>query len=76
MFCREAVMWKYLEHQNILPLRGVTISPPQLISDFVLDGDLSEYIRENPDADRVALVGDHSFGVSSMQLSWHAYSSH
>ena len=57
MFCREAVMWKYLQHQNVLPLRGVTISPPQLISDLVLHGDLSEYIGDYPNADRVTLVG-------------------
>ena len=49
-------MWKYLEHPYILPLLGATISPPQLVSAFMPAGDLSKYIEENPDADRVGLV--------------------
>ena len=59
MFCQEAVVWKYLEHPNILPLLGATITPPQLISAFMPAGDLSKYIEENPDADRVGLVGGY-----------------
>ena len=50
-------MWKYLEHPYILPLLGATITPPQLVSAFMPAGDLSKYIEENPDADRVGLVG-------------------
>ena len=56
MFCKEAVMWKYLKHPNILPLIGATISPPQLVSEFMPAGDLSKYIGENPDTDRMGLV--------------------
>ena len=55
-FCREAVMWKHLKHQNIVPLKGVTIDPFQLVSDWVSGGDLPDYIRTNPDADRPRLV--------------------
>jgi len=49
-------MWKYLTHPNILPLLGITISPFQLISDWMPGGDLPEYIRKNPDVDRLGLV--------------------
>ena len=49
-------MWKYLEHPNILPLLGVTITPFQLISTWMPGGDLPEYIKKNPDADRLGLV--------------------
>ena len=56
-FCKEAVMWKYLKHQNILPLIGVSTSPIQLISKWMPGGNLSEYIGEHPEADRVRLVG-------------------
>ena len=52
-------MWKYLKHPNILPLLGATISPPQLISVFMPAGDMSKYIEENPNADRIGLVGVH-----------------
>jgi len=55
-FCQEAVIWKRLRHLNILPLLGVTISPLQLISDWMPGGDLSEYIKTHPDADRLGLV--------------------
>ena len=56
-FCQEAVMWKHLTHPNIVPLLGVTMAPFQLILDWMPGGDLREYIKENPDADRLGLVG-------------------
>ena len=49
-------MWKHLMHPNIVPLLGVTITPFQLISDWMPGGDLLEHIRKNPDADRLGLV--------------------
>ena len=56
LFCHEVVMWKRLTHPNVLPLLGITLDPPQLISSWMPGGDLLEFIK-NPDADRVALVG-------------------
>lgn len=50
-------MWRYLKHPNILPLLGVTTSPPQLISRWMPGGDLSDYITEHPTTDRLGLVG-------------------
>ena len=50
-------MWKYLQHPNILPILGATITPPQFVSALTSDGDLSEYIEKNPSADRLGLVG-------------------
>ena len=50
-------MWKRLTHPNILPLLGVTIDPPQLVSDWMPGGDLQEYIKKNADANRLELVG-------------------
>ena len=49
-------MWKYLTHPNILPLLGVTLTPFQLISSWMPGGNLSTYIKKNPDADRIGLV--------------------
>ena len=65
MFCKEAVMWKYLNHPHILPLLGATISPPQLISVYMPAGDLSKYIEKNPDVNRIGLVSV-GFVVSPM----------
>lgn len=53
-------MWKRLEHQNIVPLLGISRNPFQLISEWMPGGDLMERIRENSDTDRVGLVGGPS----------------
>ena len=50
-------MWKHLAHPNILPLLGVTLTPFQLVSTWMPGGDLPEYIKKNPDVDRIRLVG-------------------
>ena len=58
-FRRDAVIWKYLKHPNVLPFLGATIDPPQLISVLMADN-LSEYLIKNPklcDPDRLGLVG-------------------
>jgi len=49
-------MWKRLTHPNILPLLGVTIAPLQLVSNWMSGGDLPEYIKKHPNADRLGLV--------------------
>ena len=57
-FCQEAVMWKRLTHPNIVPLLGITITPLQLISNWMSGGDFPEYIEKHSNADRLGLVGD------------------
>jgi len=52
-------MWKHLKHPNIVPLLGITANPFQLISEWMSCGDLPQYIKENPDANRLGLVGVH-----------------
>ena len=54
--CREAVMWKRLMHLNIVPLLGVIVTPPQLILEWVSNGNLQEYIEKYPGVDRLGLV--------------------
>ena len=56
-FYQAAVLRKHLAHPNIVPLLGVTIDPLQLISDWMSRGDLTEYITNHLDADRLSLVG-------------------
>ena len=50
-------MWRHLTHPNILPLLGVTITPFQLISNWMSGGDLPGYVQKNPNVDRLKLVG-------------------
>ena len=49
-------MWKYMIHPNVLPLLGITTDPFQLVSAWMSGGDLSQYTRLHPDADRLRLV--------------------
>lgn len=57
-FYQEAVTWKRMAHPNIVPLLGVIIYPRlQLISEWMSGGDLPDYVKQNPDADRLGLVG-------------------
>jgi len=50
-------VWKHLTHPNVLPLLGVTITPLQLISNWMSGGHLPNYLENHPDADRLGLVG-------------------
>ena len=49
-------MWKRLTHPNIVPLLGVTITPLQLVSGRMSGGTLPQYIKKQPDADRLVFV--------------------
>ncbi|KAF9647762.1 kinase-like protein [Thelephora ganbajun] len=62
-FHEVAVVWKHLAHPNIAPLLGVTIDPPQLISDRISGGNFMEYITSHPDANRVTLLSDIAEGL-------------
>ena len=65
-FCKEAVIWRHLRHPNVVPLVGVTISPDRcsLVSDWTDNGTILRFIRKNPDANRIDLVGWHVILVS------------
>ena len=64
--CREVLIWKRLSHPNVLPLLGVSMSKnPQyfrIISEWMPNGNVKEYIRSNPKANRLRLV---SLGIHS-----------
>ena len=60
IFHQVTVLWKHLAHPNIVPLLGATINPPQLISDWMPGGSLTEYITCHSDADGISLVSDLS----------------
>ena len=49
-------MWKHLSHPHIVPFMGVTLEPLQFVSKWMPGGDIREYVRKNPDANRARLV--------------------
>ena len=50
--------WKSLEHPNVLSLMGVTMSEAQfaMVSDWMANGSISEFVGANPDVNRLELV--------------------
>lgn len=58
-------MWKHLEHKNIVPLLTITTTPPQLVSEWMPGGSLTNYVRNYQYADRVGLVSVPSFVFDS-----------
>lgn len=57
LFCKEAVVWKHLVHPNIVPFKGLTLDPFQLVSEWMPNGELRHYVKNNPDIDLLSLVG-------------------
>ena len=52
-------MWKALRHPNVLPLIGVAMAEAQfaMVSEWMVNGNINEFVKANPDADRLGLVG-------------------
>jgi len=52
-------MWKYLQHPNVLPLIGVTMSENRFVmaSNWMTNGNIREFVKTHPDVDRLGLVG-------------------
>ena len=57
-FCREAVTWKHLQHPNVLTLLGVTVSEHRfaMVSEWMEDGNISEFVEKNKHVNRNELV--------------------
>ena len=57
-FCKEVVAWSSLRHPNVLPLLGATMTDTQfvMVSEWMENGDINEFVGAHPDADRLGLV--------------------
>ena len=57
-FCKEAITWKALRHQNVLPLLGVTMGNNQfaMVSEWMANGNINEFVKAHSDANRFELV--------------------
>ena len=60
-------MWKTLRHPNVLPLLGVMMSEAHfaMISDWMANGSINDFVKTYPDANRLELV-IRSFKISRM----------
>ena len=52
------MVWKALRHPNVLPLLGVTMTENQfvMVSEWMTNGSINEYVRAEINADRLELV--------------------
>lgn len=51
-------MWRALRHPNVLPLLGVTITEDRLVmvSEWMVKGNITEFVKVDVNADRLGLV--------------------
>ena len=61
-FCKEFVTWKALRHQNVLPLIGVMMTEDRfaMVSEWMTNGNINEFVRAHWDANRFELVSSPS----------------
>lgn len=64
-FCREVIMWKRLANPNTLPLLGAYIWNSELvmISEWMENGNVTQYLRKNPRVNKLSLLADVARGV-------------
>ena len=50
--------WSALRHPNVLPLLGVTMTENRfvMVSEWMLNGHIKQFVEANPNADRLGLV--------------------
>lgn len=67
-FCKEVMTWKTLRHQNLLPLLGVTMNNNQfaMVSEWMINGNINEFIEEHGDVNRFELLKDIARGLIYM----------
>ena len=56
---RELRLWANLNHLNVLPLLGFTVvdQSPSLVSEWMDNGTVLEYVRKHPDKSVAVIVG-------------------
>ena len=54
-------MWKALRHPNVLPLLDVTMTEDRftMVSEWMGNGSISEFVKTHPNANRLELVCFH-----------------
>ncbi|KAF9448603.1 kinase-like protein [Macrolepiota fuliginosa MF-IS2] len=70
-FTREAIVWKQLNHPNLLPFYGIYQLDDRngrvcLVSPWMENGNISEYLKVNPDIARRPLIRDIVFGLDHL----------
>ena len=58
LLVKEVVGWKWLQHENILPFIGVTLTSPlfSIVSERMENGNITDFVKAHPDHNRLHLV--------------------
>ena len=58
VFCEEVVVWKRISHPNIVPFLGISgaHTPLSMVSEWMPNGNVRDYVGENPETSRLHLV--------------------
>ena len=69
-FCKEFVTWKVLRHPNVLPLVGVMVTEDRfaMVSKWMANGNISQFVTARPDANRFELVSSLSKSMRSSTI--------
>ena len=56
-------MWRALYHPSVLPLLGVTMENNRfmMVSEWMINGDINEFVMVHGDVNRFELVGFYSY---------------
>ena len=70
-FKREVLIWKHLEHENILPLFGITLidGVPSTVSEWMENGNVIEFLTKNDNVDRLEMVRISAFVMKAVLIS-------
>jgi serine/threonine protein kinase len=57
-FCKEVITWRALRHPNVLPLLGAIMTEDRfaMVSEWMKNGNINEFIKKNQGANRFELV--------------------
>jgi hypothetical protein len=60
LFYKEAIVWKSLQHPNVMPLLGVSVGGTQfkfgMVSKWMGNGNINEFVEAHRDVNRFKLV--------------------
>ncbi|KAF9781243.1 kinase-like domain-containing protein [Thelephora terrestris] len=64
-FCKEVLLWKLLDHPNVLPFHGASMGPDQyrMVFPWMENGNVLSYTRKNPEANRLQFLVDVANGL-------------
>ena len=69
---QEIVIWRRLSHPNALPVLGVSpkLFPLCVVTEWIVNGNIADFISEHPDVNRLRLVRDLCFFLHSQTLNY------